>query len=127
MFAVLPVTPGWSPWGAPGDPAEHEGQLDTLCRGLAEAGKATYNFLVSNPRRPPLTSTVPCLCPQAADLVSENCETYEAHMRDIRDYLEERLEVSGRKASPAASSVHLADILGWDSAGSTVAPDTISL
>ncbi|XP_052048761.1 selenocysteine lyase isoform X2 [Apodemus sylvaticus] len=29
---------------------------------------------------------------KAADLVSENCETYEAHMRDIRDYLEERLE-----------------------------------
>ncbi|MEJ1281062.1 hypothetical protein NN561_012009 [Cricetulus griseus] len=28
----------------------------------------------------------------AAELVSENCEAYEAHMRDIRDYLEERLE-----------------------------------
>ncbi|XP_005361748.1 selenocysteine lyase isoform X1 [Microtus ochrogaster] len=29
---------------------------------------------------------------KAAELVSENCEAYEAHMRDIRDYLEERLE-----------------------------------
>nr|XP_021502586.1 selenocysteine lyase isoform X1 [Meriones unguiculatus] len=29
---------------------------------------------------------------KAAELVSDNCEAYEAHMRDIRDYLEERLE-----------------------------------
>lgn len=29
---------------------------------------------------------------KAAELVTENCEAYEAHMRDIRDYLEERLE-----------------------------------
>ncbi|KAM5268637.1 selenocysteine lyase isoform 3-T3 [Hipposideros larvatus] len=28
---------------------------------------------------------------KAAELVTENCEAYEAHMRDIRDYLEERL------------------------------------
>lgn len=34
-----------------------------------------------------------CL-PQAAELVAQNCEAYEAHMRDVRDYLEERLEVS---------------------------------
>ncbi|XP_036110074.1 selenocysteine lyase [Molossus molossus] len=27
----------------------------------------------------------------AAELVTENCEAYEAHMRDVRDYLEERL------------------------------------
>lgn len=33
-------------------------------------------------------------CPQAAELVTRNCEAYEAHMRDVRDYLEERLEVS---------------------------------
>nr|XP_007965023.2 selenocysteine lyase isoform X4 [Chlorocebus sabaeus] len=32
-----------------------------------------------------------CL-PQAAELVAQNCEAYEAHMRDVRDYLEERLE-----------------------------------
>ncbi|XP_063504256.1 selenocysteine lyase isoform X9 [Pongo pygmaeus] len=35
-----------------------------------------------------------CVCPQAAELVTQNCEAYEAHMRDVRDYLEERLEVS---------------------------------
>uniref|UniRef100_A0A8C6S014 Selenocysteine lyase n=1 Tax=Nannospalax galili TaxID=1026970 RepID=A0A8C6S014_NANGA len=29
---------------------------------------------------------------KAAELVTENCDAYEAHMRDIRDYLEERLE-----------------------------------
>nr|XP_045003816.1 selenocysteine lyase isoform X2 [Jaculus jaculus] len=29
---------------------------------------------------------------KAAELVTENCEVYEAHMRDVRDYLEERLE-----------------------------------
>ncbi|XP_008055915.1 selenocysteine lyase [Carlito syrichta] len=29
---------------------------------------------------------------KAAELVTQNCEVYEAHMRDIRDYLEERLE-----------------------------------
>ncbi|XP_028366309.1 selenocysteine lyase isoform X1 [Phyllostomus discolor] len=28
---------------------------------------------------------------KAAELVTENCEAYEAHMRDARDYLEERL------------------------------------
>ncbi|XP_077011671.1 selenocysteine lyase isoform X2 [Tamandua tetradactyla] len=28
---------------------------------------------------------------KAAELVSENCEAYEAHMRAVRDYLEERL------------------------------------
>ncbi|XP_023980243.1 selenocysteine lyase isoform X5 [Physeter macrocephalus] len=28
---------------------------------------------------------------KAAELVTENCEAYEAHMRDVRDYLEERL------------------------------------
>lgn len=42
-----------------------------------------------------LVLTLTLLCPQAAELVSENCEAYEAHMRDIRDYLEERLEVRG--------------------------------
>ncbi|KAM6326794.1 selenocysteine lyase [Podargus strigoides] len=31
---------------------------------------------------------------QAAELVSKNWEAYEAHMRDIRDYLEARLEAS---------------------------------
>ncbi|KAM5229425.1 selenocysteine lyase [Ctenodactylus gundi] len=35
---------------------------------------------------------------KAAELVTENCEAYEAHMRDIRDYLEERLEAEfGKK------------------------------
>ncbi|KAM4836116.1 selenocysteine lyase [Thomomys bottae] len=29
---------------------------------------------------------------KAAELVTEHCEAYEAHMRDIRDYLEERLQ-----------------------------------
>ncbi|XP_035575786.1 selenocysteine lyase isoform X2 [Canis lupus dingo] len=29
---------------------------------------------------------------KAAELVTKNCEAYEAHMRDVRDYLEERLE-----------------------------------
>lgn len=29
---------------------------------------------------------------KAAELVTENCEAYEAHMRDVRDYLEERLQ-----------------------------------
>lgn len=28
---------------------------------------------------------------KAAELVAENCEAYEAHMRGVRDYLEERL------------------------------------
>ncbi|XP_004868458.1 selenocysteine lyase isoform X3 [Heterocephalus glaber] len=35
---------------------------------------------------------------KAAELVTENCEAYEAHMRDVRDYLEDRLEAEfGRK------------------------------
>ncbi|KFO32463.1 Selenocysteine lyase [Fukomys damarensis] len=35
---------------------------------------------------------------RAAELVTKNCEAYEAHMRDVRDYLEERLEAEfGRK------------------------------
>ncbi|XP_010624447.1 selenocysteine lyase [Fukomys damarensis] len=35
---------------------------------------------------------------KAAELVTKNCEAYEAHMRDVRDYLEERLEAEfGRK------------------------------
>ncbi|XP_053453126.1 selenocysteine lyase isoform X2 [Nycticebus coucang] len=29
---------------------------------------------------------------KAAELVAQNCEAYAAHMRDVRDYLEERLE-----------------------------------
>lgn len=44
--------------------------------------------------------TLTRLCPQAAELVTENCEAYEAHMRDIRDYLEERLEVRGDRGQP---------------------------
>lgn len=40
------------------------------------------------------------LCPQAAELVAENCEAYEAHMQGVRDYLEERLVVSARARSP---------------------------
>ncbi|NWJ11514.1 SCLY lyase, partial [Crypturellus undulatus] len=31
---------------------------------------------------------------KAAELVIKNCEEYEAHMRDVRDYLEARLEAS---------------------------------
>ncbi|XP_062439140.1 selenocysteine lyase isoform X3 [Rhea pennata] len=34
---------------------------------------------------------------KAAELVSRNWEAYEAHMRDVRDYLEARLEASFRK------------------------------
>ncbi|XP_049744508.1 selenocysteine lyase [Elephas maximus indicus] len=35
---------------------------------------------------------------KAAELVSENCEAYEAHMREVRDYLEERLQAEfGKK------------------------------
>lgn len=34
------------------------------------------------------------VCSQAAELVSKNWEAYEAHMRDVRDYLEATLEVS---------------------------------
>uniref|UniRef100_A0A8C0HDJ9 Selenocysteine lyase n=1 Tax=Chelonoidis abingdonii TaxID=106734 RepID=A0A8C0HDJ9_CHEAB len=34
------------------------------------------------------------LCTQAAELVNKNCEDYEAHMKEVRDYLEERLEAS---------------------------------
>lgn len=45
----------------------------------------TVEHAVSHCRRP---------CPQAAELVTRNCEAYEAHMRDVRDYLEERLVVS---------------------------------
>ncbi|XP_052493063.1 selenocysteine lyase isoform X6 [Budorcas taxicolor] len=33
---------------------------------------------------------------KAAELVAENCDAYEAHMRGVRDYLEERLVVSAR-------------------------------
>ena len=35
-----------------------------------------------------------CLLLQAAELVNQHCEDYEAHMRKVRDYLEERLQVS---------------------------------
>ncbi|XP_012611130.1 selenocysteine lyase isoform X2 [Microcebus murinus] len=31
---------------------------------------------------------------KAAELVTRHCEAYEAHMRDVRDYLEERLEAA---------------------------------
>lgn len=41
-----------------------------------------------------LTEPVWVFSPQAAELVSKNWEAYEAHMRDVRDYLEARLEVS---------------------------------
>ncbi|NWH33139.1 SCLY lyase, partial [Chloropsis hardwickii] len=34
------------------------------------------------------------VCSQAAELVSKNWEAYEAHMRDVRDYLEATLEAS---------------------------------
>ncbi|KAB0406179.1 hypothetical protein E2I00_000762 [Balaenoptera physalus] len=39
----------------------------------------------------------------AAELVAENCEAYEAHMRDVRDYLEERLAVSARRGAGGAA------------------------
>lgn len=42
-----------------------------------------------------LTKPVWVFSPQAAELVSKNWEAYEAHMQDVRDYLEARLEVSG--------------------------------
>lgn len=53
------------------------------------------------PPPPPLTSPHTLLCPQAAELVAENCDAYEAHMRGVRDYLEERLAVSARVAPGA--------------------------
>lgn len=56
-------------------------------RGTAVTGKGS--FQVSGH----LMLTL--LCSQAAELVTENCEAYEAHMRDVRDYLEERLQVRG--------------------------------
>lgn len=49
---------------------------------------------VCPPPLPIITHTL--LCPQAAELVAENGEAYEAHMRGVRDYLEERLAVSAR-------------------------------
>lgn len=45
---------------------------------------------------PPPIITHTLLCPQAAELVAENGEAYKAHMRGVRDYLEERLAVSAR-------------------------------
>lgn len=39
---------------------------------------------------------------QAAELVSKNWEAYEAQMRDVRDYLEARLEVSTSGPFPQA-------------------------
>lgn len=36
---------------------------------------------------------------QAAQLVSDNVEEYGAHMREVRDYLEEQLEVSDSHAT----------------------------
>lgn len=41
---------------------------------------------------------------QAAELVTENCEAYEAHMRGVRDYLEERLVVRAARPGPASFS-----------------------
>ena len=35
--------------------------------------------------------------------MAENCEAYEAHMRDVRDYLEERLAVSARRGAGGAA------------------------
>lgn len=47
-------------------------------------------------------SLVEPMCSQAAELVSKNWEAYEAHMRDVRDYLEAALEVS--TSSPYSQS-----------------------
>nr|KAF6497571.1 selenocysteine lyase [Rousettus aegyptiacus] len=41
---------------------------------------------------------------KAAELVTENCEAYEAHMRGVRDYLEERLVVRAARPGPASFS-----------------------
>ncbi|XP_009989024.1 PREDICTED: selenocysteine lyase, partial [Tauraco erythrolophus] len=41
---------------------------------------------------------------QAAELVSKNWEAYKAHMRDVRDYLEAKLEASfGKQRTPLTS------------------------
>lgn len=65
--------------------------IRTPCRATAQ--KSIFTNVWSPNLRVVLTLSHVCL--QAAELVSENCEAYEAHMRDIRDYLEERLEVRG--------------------------------
>ena len=57
---------------------------------------------VCPPPLPIITHTL--LCPQAAELVAENGEAYEAHMRGVRDYLEERLAVSAHVAPGAWTS-----------------------
>lgn len=80
---MLPMTPG-----------AHREHLVTLLStwgslAAAEAQEPSRKVLCSC-----LFDSHMSVCPQAAELVSENCEAYEAHMRDIRDYLEERLEVS---------------------------------
>lgn len=44
------------------------------------------------------------MCCQAAELVNRNWEAYEAHMRDVRDYLEATLEVSTSGPSPQSQA-----------------------
>lgn len=64
--------------------AEAVPRLDSHARGLHVEGGV----------RGSLMEPVWVFFPQAAELVSKNWEAYEAHMRDVRDYLEARLEVS---------------------------------
>lgn len=53
------------------------------------------------------------MCSQAAELVSKNWEAYEAHMRDVRDYLEASLEVSTSVPSHSLRLQGLGPGAGW--------------
>lgn len=60
------------------------------CKALAETPLPA--LVQPSATTPPRACEVPSQRQLAAELVTQNCEAYEAHMRDIRDYLEERLE-----------------------------------
>lgn len=65
-----------------------------------------------------LSKPVWVFSPQAAELVSKNWEAYKAHMQDVRDYLEARLEVSRPSSfvSPLPGS-QPADCGAWSQGG----------
>lgn len=59
------------------------------------------------------------MCSQAAELVNKNWEAYEAHMRDVRDYLEATLEVSTCGPFPQAQA---AGCGAWSRVGMSLWP-----
>lgn len=59
------------------------------------------------------------MCSQAAELVSKNWDTYEAHMRDVRDYLEATLQVS--KSGPFLRSQAEGSVV-WSRVGMSLWP-----